>query len=440
MIKVIKNKVNLLFKLLGEKNYSYLIIVILLSNFFFLKNCLGDNYGESISFFANDVYSVLIILGIVTILTFMIVDNIKHNSAIHTRLNNIDEKFNIVLKNVFIVITIVYFVIILLYLVSSYFKCKLIISDAKYYYYNIDSISYGIWGMIRNYIYIIFLSFIIVYYSLYSNISWLIYIIIGVIIGITYLTYSYHVDGIMRLFYGYYIGRNQFPSFSFEIFNYIIYMIFKLGVVVILLRFSNFIKDRFKINFEYFKYNFLNFIRKQNIFSIVMYFVCIGVSIFFFGLEYPEVLFNLLPITSQPLLVILCYIAVTLSFIYLLLSVYFFDRNKLGDFIFTRISPNRWLIDKIIFLILIMSVMRVILYSFTGFNIYALYDWLLNILIIIECGFVSLKDNLVSYILLSVMVILIIILEINYITLICLLLIPIINFINCKDLLVKKKY
>lgn len=171
-----------------------------------------------------------------------------------------------------------------------------------------------------------------------------------------------------------------------------------------------------------------------------MYLVCTGISIWLFGFEYPEVLFNILPITSQPLLVILCYIAITLSLIYLLLNIYFFDRNKLGDFIFTRISPGRWLIDKTIFLILVMSVMRIILYFFTGFNIYALYDWLLNILIIIECGFVSLKDNLISYILLSIMVILIIVLEINYVSILGLLVIPIINFLNCKDLLIKKKY
>lgn len=425
MVNRIKRNIAFSLSLLNKNYIKYIILAItILELYFYFGFDYRTGYGMGIFFFLNDIYSALLQFLFFILVGVLITKSFSSNQNVLLRMKNKDDCFKKVFTNTLSIFFMLYLSIILISLLVFWIKCDFTIDGIQY-------LSYDLWGIIRNFIYIVFLGFIVIYFSIYSNSKNIIYCILCFIILCIYFSFMSHNE--INLWFSSYLKNSLVEDIGIDIISYFLFMIIKLGFVIICLRITNAINSSFgnkSFNLEYLKYNFHNIIRKENLNNFFVYIMCMTLGIIFIGLDNPKMLLNVSSLNGEAYILILCSACMIVSFVQLILNIFLFDINNLSDFIFTRISRLEWFFYKFVLLAILTLILRSILYILTGFSKYSLYDTIIHLFIIFHCGIISLKGNIISYGALVVTILLIMFSEINNIIILILFIFICINMLN----------
>ena len=236
-----KNKIKYYFynitNFFDKKKYIYLFLGLLLINIYCIldtKNNYGIDYNLIFDF--NNRYYLCMLLLLISFFVIEFLNAFKNKIELVTRFKSKQQYFNYVIKCL-IFITIFIFILnfgILLFL--RVIKHHFTFSTNDFYLYNIPSILYFSWQFFRNYIYILFISYIVAFLNFHISNKSIIYIVyITVIILLLIPIGSIINNNIIKIFifstflsyYNFGSMLNEFSYFacSFIIKYYILYFL-----------------------------------------------------------------------------------------------------------------------------------------------------------------------------------------------------------------------
>lgn len=438
MKKKIRNSYYIIKDVLTKEYLFYLILLIFgINSYVIIGNDVVNDLPLKLVKTLRDNYYILVLLSIIVFYALLILNKYKNRAELITRYKNKKEFFSFIIKKILLVSSFIYIISTIILFIFINFKFYFVYPNTLYYYYNISSYTYIIWGVIRNYIYMMFVTYLIsyIYFSFENkNYSYILYMIIVYIL----LLYSIKADRISLVFIDF-IYRS-YGTFVNEIcmflINYIIkfYLVYFIVEIVKKIKITNFLSNNkyYNIIRRYFYKIIYNI--TQSYIPLLLYIIINIIFIYYIGFnEYDyKLILVFKDLKEVSFILIATKIISLLSFILFCMKLYSLDVSKNNCLIFTRISKRRWFINKLILTTLLLILFRLPLYYLTGFNINCIKDfivyliisvmsiyYLLNesneniviLLISIVIFIFGIMDNIINIILLGVLLIIMIIIN-----------------------------
>lgn len=398
MKKKIRDSYYIIKEVITKEYLLYLALLLIGINIYVLigKDVVNDLPLKIIKTLCDNYYIILLI-SIICFYALLILKKYQNRAELITRYNNKKEYFNFIFKKIFIVFTFIYIISLLLLFIFINFKFYFIYPNTLYFYYNISSYIYIIWEIIRNYIFMLFITYVVSYlYFQFENKTYS-------YIWILYISYIILIAGVNLnrkpiLFIDFLFI--EFSTFTNEICYFIIIYIIKFYLFYFLINLIKRIKINNILNNKYIQilrryyYKILYHLNYSYI-PLVLYIIINIINLNYIGRDFYNYKYILIFINVRELSFIMfaTKIISLLSFVLFCMKNYSLDISKNSCLIFTRISKKKWIIKKIILTIFLLLLFRLPLYYLTGFNLNCIKDFIVYLTISIMSIYYLLNES-----------------------------------------------
>lgn len=391
---------------LTKEYLFYLILLIFgVNSYVIISNDVVNDLPLKLVKTLMDNYYILVLLSIIVFYALLILNKYKNRAELITRYNNKKEFFSFIIKKVLLVSSFIYIISFIILFIFINFKFYFVYPNTLYYYYDISCYTYIVWGVIRNYIYMMFVTYLIsyIYFSFENkNYSYILYMIIVSIL----LLYLIKADRIPLVFIDFlYRNYNTFVNEICMFFiNYIIkfYLVYFIVEIIKKIRITNFLSDNkyYKIIRRYFYKIIYNI--TQSYIPLVLYIIINIIFIYYIGFdEYDYKLILIFKdIKEVSFIMIATKIISLLSFVLFCMKLYSLDVSKNSCLIFTRISKRKWFFNKLILTTLLLILFRFPLYYLTGFNLNCIKDFIVYLIISVMSIYYLLNESNINIVIL----------------------------------------
>ncbi len=399
MKKKIRDSYYIIKDVLTKEYLFYLVLLILgVNSYVIISNDVVNDLPLKLVKSLMNKYYILILLSIIVFYALLILNKYKNRAELITRYNNKKEFFSFIFKKILLVSSFIYIISTVILFIFINFKFYFVYPKTLYFYYNISCYTYFIWQVIRNYIYMMFVTYLIsyLYFSFENkNYSYILYMVIVAIL----LLYSIKLDRISLVFIDFlYRNYNTFVNEICMFFiNYIIkfYLVYFIVEIIKKIKITNFLSNNkyYKIIRRYFYKIIYNI--TQSYIPLLLYIIINIIFIYYIGFdEYDyKLILVFKDLREISLVLIATKIISLLSFVLFCMKLYSLDVSKNNCLIFTRISKRRWFIKKVILTICLLLLFRLPLYYLTGFNINCIKDFIVYLFISVMSIYYLLRES-----------------------------------------------
>lgn len=240
-----KNDLKLIISLLQNTRFKVTIIIITLLSF------MAFGYITKEVTLINGIYDtftwnffIMVLLFLFIFNSYNILTELTKNYEFLLRMKNYKEFFSKMTKFIFVSNLIIYLIVIALVLIIAILRTGMNTRVDLIKYYNISNLVYLIFHLIRSYI--ILNMIVVVLMSIYKLIKEEIVVIISgliplSIVALTPLMKEREITKIYNipLYYGEYFIKNNYGSFTFEIFSSILFIILLIILSKILIEITS---------------------------------------------------------------------------------------------------------------------------------------------------------------------------------------------------------
>ena len=394
MKKRIKYNFYIIKNILKKQNIVYLILSILAINLYCIMNT-AKKYGFSynLAFDLSNNYYLVLLISIILYFILQLINNLKNRVELITRFSNKESFLKFIFNNVVCLMSLIYIINLISLIVFRFFKHLFIINNEIFFIYNISTYLYIIWELIRNYIFIFFISYFITYvsfnYEKKSAVNFIIFLIYGfLLIPVANVDYVSFTSFLLFKNYGSLINE-----ISYFIISYIAkyYFILFLSKIISIFNWNLFFK-----NVKLIIYKIINIIKKIYL-PLLLYLVINIINILYLNSQDIELNdYDILCTANYASLSIISFATKCISvscIIYILNKIIFLDLKKNACIIFTRISKKTWIIKKIISFIIIIIILRLPLYNYIVFSKIVIYDLIVYLILLLLTINYSLNES-----------------------------------------------
>ncbi len=382
--------------LFNSKNFFYLALSIIAITYFCVSNTVKE-YGFSYNLVFDLNFNWYLLLIIITIIFFLfqILNNLKTRCELVTRFYCKEDFFKFVFGSVVFLITFIYLFSLILLLLFRVFKHMFIFDTDLFYFYNIPAFLYFFWQIIRNYIFILFISFIITFINVYCDNK----LILFIVLCFSLITFVVPYNNVHYIFFSSFLDLNDYGSLINEMACFVMIYILKYFLFIMVM---NLINNSWMIFFKKIKiyiFRFLNIIKKI-CFPLIVYIVINLINVCYLNSQNIIIEdFEIIGTSNYDNLLIVSFAskAVSLaSFIFILDKILYVYLNQNSCIIFTRLSKRRFIINKIICFLVIICFLRLPLYLYSGLSLSILYDLVICLILMIATIIQALNPNVVN--------------------------------------------
>ncbi len=370
-------KIHDVFSILKKKDFLYLFISLILFNVYaIIDSSPNAKIFENLIYSYNDYYYVGLLMLLTLIFSLIVLSRYKNRVEISTRFKNKKEFFLYIFKKIMLMITFIYLVNFAIVFLMRTFKDFFVFENKIYYLYNVPVSVYFLWSFFKVYIYLIYISYLVVYINFYYNKK----ILTNLTIVLSIVTILIPVDAFIN---NTSIGLLFVSSFFrykdyYSIFNEILYFFCSIVVKVYLLSFLFYLVKSLK-KYENIKYLFY---RTVNNFKVIILPLCVYlvINVINFALAEKQSDVNYLEFLSIGNIRDLSYVNLAtkaisiLCLIYIVAKLVYKELKLNSSILFTRISQKNWFISKKIIYSFLFLILRLPIYIYLKFSIFCIYD------------------------------------------------------------------
>lgn len=426
MISNIRNKLCFTLSLVNKDTLRNLSLSLILINLYAIFNISDSQpFGTNLLLTLNSYNYIFLVLAITCIFTLTIIKNFNRKYMIYIRYKDRDEYFCKLLLNTIILITGVYLYNYLIFFIMMSLKSGMVFASHEYIFYGIDSLAYSVWLAFRNYLYIIYVTSILLYINCNSKRNYISYVFFGVVffcllvLPNIYLEIPEFLD---KFLFSHYLSFIDYGSLISEIISYSAYLVIKFFLTIIIIKMLNI---SIKKNFRFLLLSAMNFFnKKKNIFYLLLYIMINLLNIMYLTTENmisPDNILLLKALNDLSYVEKLTKVVNIVLLNYFFLDNVFYDLENSSSFLLTRLSKKRWLRYKLLVLFIITLIIRMPLYIIVNFSSSCLFDFCAVYLLAIGCLYVIKRDMIISKFLFGILNICFIVLPLNSILLIVML-------------------
>lgn len=425
--------------ILKKKDYLYIFILLLLFDIYAILDSLPNaKIFENLIYNYNDFYYVGLLMLLTLLFSTIIVSRYKSRIEITTRFKDRKDGFWYIFKKVVILITSIYIINFLLIFVMTLVKNLFVFENKLYYLYNVPMLVYFLWTLIKDYIYLIYINYLIIFIDFYydkkiiTNIV-IAVLIIGILIPIDALISN---SSINLLFISSFMRYKNYLTIFNEILYFICSIVVKLYLISFVFNIINMIKR--STNIKLYIYKVIDKLRM--IYVPLFIYIIVNILNYILSIIYSD---NInMELLSIDYIKNLSYINIAaksvsiLCLIFIVIKILSRELSLNSAILFTRISKKKWFSDKKIIYSLVFFILRLPIYIYLKFSIFCIYDIFVYLYLLINL-FDYLKDNnylnLYSFLLFTIIIIII---KINIYSILILLFLYI---IKCMIIYITKK-
>lgn len=405
MKKKIRDSYYIIKEVLTKEYLLYLALLLIGINIYVLigKDVVNDLPLKLLKTLCDNYYIILLI-SIICFYALLILKKYQNRAELITRYNNKKEFFNFIFKKIFIVFTFIYILSLILLFIFINFKFYFIYPNTLYYFYNISSYIYIIWEVIRNYIFMLFITYVVSYlYFQFENKTYSYLLIL-------YVSYILLLSGVnlnrSPILFIDFLFR-EFSTFTNEICYFLIIYIIKFYLFYFLIniikriRINSIIDNNIVKSVKRYFYKVLYYLNHSYI-PLVLYIIINIFNLYYIGKDFYNYKYILIFINVRELSFIMfsTKIISLLSFVLFCMKNYSLDVSKNSCLIFTRMSKKKWIIKKIILTICLLLLFRLPLYYLTGFNLNCIKDFIVYLAIGIMSIYYLLNESNINIVIL----------------------------------------
>lgn len=443
------NKFSLAISVINKKTISYILMILIAYSYYASINTSPlDGFSMNLIYSFNGIIYMFLLILFISIFVINAVNNIASKYTYITRYKEKKEYIKNVAINIIFLVSCIFITNIVIFLFVFTISQKFNFDNSSYLFYGIKAYVYFIWIIVRSYLYLIFVSLSWVYISINSknNLSKFLFAFI-ICFNFMILPYMLEIlpDFVLKFTYIYQNNLIDYGYFISEIVTYLAYFIIKIYVLSFVFKLLNRkinINIENRINLKYFITNLLKLFNKKNLLIISIY---IFVNCFNFYTLYSadylveSWLLGFASPTELGFIMILTFICSIVIINYLFIYSINYDIESTSDYIFTRMTKKKWIINKVIVLTLLLLVMRLPLYIVLNFSSGIYYDFILYEMELFFCFFIITNKNPIFKITFAIALLIIFVKEVNYITCILFGILLLMNIITIKILNKRKK-
>lgn len=425
--------------ILKKKDYLYIFISLLLFDIYaILDSSPNAKIFENLIYNYNDYYYVGLLVLLTLLFSTIIVSRYKNRIEITTRFEDRKEGFWYIFKKVVILITFIYIINFILIFVMTVVKNLFVFENKLYYLYNVPISVYFLWTLIKDYIYLIYISYLIIYIDFYydnkivTNAS----IVLSVISILIPIDACINNSSIKLLFISSFMRYKNYLT----IFNEILYFICSIIVKLYLISFVFYIINMIKmaVNMKFYIYKLID--KLHMIYIPLCIYIIVNILNYILSIVYSDnINLELLSIDYIKNLSYINIAAKSISIFCLVFIVAKIIHRELSfnnAILFTRISKKKWFSYKIIIYSLLFFILRLPIYIYLRFSIFCIYDLFIYIYLLINLFDYLKENNYLNLYAFLFFIVLIIIIKINIYSIILLL---VLYLIKCIIVFVTKK-
>jgi len=428
----LKIKIYDTFHILKRKDYLYLFISLLLFDIYaILDSSPNANIFENLIYNYNDHYYVGLLMILILLFSSIIISRYKNRIEMSTRFKNKKEYFLYIFKKAIALITFVYMINFLLIFMMRIVKDLFVFENKLYALYNVPVSLYFMWSFFKDYIYIVYTSYLIMYIDFYynKNIITNSAIILSIVSMLIPIDAFVNNTSISLLFISSFFRYKDFLNLFNEIVYFLCSIIVKLYLISLFFYLINNAKKKSKLKYLLYKiidslhtvYLPLGTYIIVNIINFILTDDCsTNVALELLSIDYIKNLSYINLATKA--ISILC-------LIYIVAKLVHKELRFNSAIIFTRVSKKIWFIRKIIIYSLLFLILRAPIYLYLNFSLFCINDIFVYLYILLNLFDYFKEDNYLNLYVFFILTIIILIIRINIYSVIALLILYLIKHV-----------
>lgn len=421
-----------IFYILKKKDFLYIFLSILLFDIYaIIDSSSNAKIFENLIYNYNDCYYVGLLMLLTLLFSTIIVSRYKNRIEITTRFKNRKECFWYIFKKVVVLISSIYIINFLLLFGMTIIKNLFIFENKLYYLYNVPISIYFLWSIIKNYIYLIYISYLVIYIDFYYNKK----IITNSVIFLSIVSILIPIDAFINntsislLFISSFFRYKNYVTLLNEMLYFICSIIIKLYLISFVFYIINSIKRKRKLKFLIYKV----IDNLHMVYLPLCIYIIVNILNYILSISYSDninlELLSIDYIKNLSYINVACKAISIFCLIFITTKIVYRELRLNSAIIFTRVSKKKWFFNKKVIYSLIFIILRMPIYIYLKFSIFCIYDVFVYLYLLINLFDYLKEDSYLNLYTFLFFTILIIIIKINIYSIIILLVLYLIKYI-----------
>lgn len=399
-----------------KKDYVYLFLALLLLDIYaLLDSSPTAKIFENLIYSYNDHYYVGLLMLLTMLFSIIIQSRYKNRIEIAIRFKDRKECFWYILKKVILMITVIYIINFLLLFFMRLVKDLFVFENKMYYLYNVPVSVYFIWSLFKDYVYLVYISYLIMYIDFYYNKK----VITNLVIVLSMITMIIPIDAFINntsinlLFISSFFRYKNYITLFNEIIFFFSSIIVKLYLISFLFYLINNVKNKPK--FKFLIYKVISYVRI--IYLPLCIYIVVNILNFILSTSYSD---NInLELLSIEYIKNLSYINIATKsisifcLVYIVAKIVYRELKFNSAILFTRISKKKWFISKKIMYSLLFLILRIPIYVYLKFSVFCIYDIFVYLYILFNLFDYLKENNCLNFYYFLILTMIIIVIKVN---------------------------